>query len=297
MERAEGREADSRGSASAGISEASPAAAASEIPGSEIREVRRALLATLRSVPLVIRHLPRADRVAWWVVWSASILMIAVYLLNSLSQPAPREEVTRAQPYLHDSSASLRVGMAAFAEVSLEPGPKSPNSIASYALDEWSDTLGAWQPTDLDGQNSAYHEGEAVPFMLRIENAVPGTQYRVSVLFDCARQDGPSYDFLTSYDRDRGVMPALHQDGPGSSAADATLAVPDDEDMTLDDRERDRSFKLWGGSFNSGAAGPVRDGSCLGQGQTAQKTYMFTVRALDDTVYLLWGGHLASSAG
>jgi len=185
--------------------------------------------------------------------------------------------------------------MAALAEVSLEPGPKSQNSIASYAL-EWSDTLGVWQPTDLDRRRPAYHEGAAVPFMLRIENAAPGTQYRVSVRFDCARQDGPGYDFLTSYDRDRGVMPALHEDGPGSSVADATLAVPDDEDITLDDRERGRSFKLWGGSFNSGAVGPVRDGSCLDQGQTTQKTYMLMVRALADTVYLLWGGHLASSA-
>jgi len=132
--------------------------------------------------------------------------------------------------------------------------------------------------------------------MLRIVNAVPGTQYKVSVRFDCAHRDGLGYDFLISYDRDRGVMPALHEDGPSSSAADATLAVPDDEDMTLDDRERDRSFKLWGGSFNSGAVGPVRDRSCLDQGKTAQKTYMFTVRALADTIYLLWGGHLASSA-
>ena len=289
--------ADSRGSASAGISGASPAAAALEISGSEMREVRRLRRATVRSVPLVIRLLPRADRVAWWIAWAVSTLVIAVYLLGSLSQPAPMERVTSAESNFPDSLASLWVGMAAFAEAPLEPGPQGPRSIASHALDQWSDTLGVWQPADLDGRNSAYHEGEAVPFMLRIENAAPGTQYRVSVRFDCARQDGLGYDFLTSYDRDRGVMPALHEDGPGSSVADATLGMPDDEDMTLDDRERDRSFKLWGGSFNSGAVSPVRDGSCLDQGQTAQKTYMFTVRALADTVYLLWGGHLASSAG
>lgn len=262
-----------------------------------MREVMRSLLATIRSVPLVIRLLPRVDRVAWWIVWAVSTLVIAVYLLGSLSQPAAREGVTRAESNFPDSLASLRVGMAAFAEAPLEPGPQSPRSIESYALDEWSDTLGVWQPANLDRQSSAYHEGEAVPFMLRIENAAPGTQYRVSVRFDCARQDGLGYDFLTSYDRDRGVMPALHEDGPGSPVADATLAVPDEEDSTFDDRERDRSFKLWGGSFNSGAVGPVREGSCLDQGQTAQKTYMFTVRALADTVYLLWGGHLASSAG
>ena len=259
--------------------------------------MRRLLLATVRSVPLVIRLLPRADRVAWWIAWAVSTLVIAVYLLGSLSQRAPMERVTSAESNFPDSLASLRVGMAAFAEAPLEPGPQGPRPIASHALDQWSDTLGVWRPTDLDGRNPAYREGEAVPFMLRIENAAPSTQYRVSVRFDCARQDGLGYDFLTSYDRDRGVTPALHEDGPGSPLADAPLAVPDDEDMTLDDRERDRSFKLWGGSFNSGAVGPVRDGSCLDQGQTAQKTYMFTVRALADTVYLLWGGHLASSAG
>src|SRR3989304_6521722 len=64
--------ADSRGSASAGISGASPAAAAQEIQGSEMREVRRSLLATVRSVPLVIRLLPRADRVAWWMAWAGA---------------------------------------------------------------------------------------------------------------------------------------------------------------------------------------------------------------------------------
>ena len=258
-------------------------------------EVRRLLLATVRSVRLVIRLLPRMDRVAWWGAWAVSTLVIVVYLLSSLSQPAAREGVTRAESNFPDSLASLWVGMAAFAEVPLEPGPQGPRSIESHTL-EWSDTLGVWQPTDFGRRSSAHHEGAAGPFMLRIENAAPGTQYRVSVRFDCAHHGGLGYDFLTSYDRDRGVMPALHEDGPGSSVADATLAMPDDEDMTLDDRERDRSFKLWGGSFDNGAVGPVRDGSCLDHGQITQRTYVFTVRALADTVYLLWGGHLASGA-
>jgi hypothetical protein len=250
-----------------------------------MREPMRSLLARLRSVPLVPKLRPRPDRVAWWIVWATSTLVITVYLLNSLSQPAPKGEVTRAQPYSYDSMAALA-----------EAVPDSPNSIESYALDEWSDTLGVWQPANLDRRSLAYHEGEAVPFMLRIVNAVPGTQYKVSVRFDCAHRDGPGYDFLSSYDRDRGVTPALHEDGPGSPVADATLAVPDEEDTTFDDRERDRSFKLWGGSFNSIAVSPIRDGSCLDHGQITQRTYVFMVRALADTVYLLWGGHLASSA-
>ena len=261
-----------------------------------MREPMRSLLAKLRSVPPAPKLRPRPDRVAWWIVWATSTLVITLYLLNSLSQPAPKGEVTRAQPYSYDSLASSRGGMAALAEVVPGPDPDSPNSTESYALDEWSDTLGVWQSADLDRRGSAYREGEAVPFMLRIEGAAPGTLYKVSVRLHCARPDGLRYDFVTSYDSDRGIMPALHEDGPGSPVADATLAVPDEEDTTFDDRERDRSFKLWGGSFNSVAVSPIRDGSCLDHGQTTQRTYVFMVRALADTLYLLWGGHLASSA-
>jgi hypothetical protein len=144
-------------------------------------------------------------------------------------------------------------------------------------------------------QNQAYHEGEGVPFMLRIENAVPGTTYTFGIHYDCAHPGGNGYDFLSSYDRDRGVRPALHEDGPGTSVPDAALAIPDDPSILFDDGEYDRAFKLWGGSFASSAAGPSPDSLCLAErGQKLEKMYTVALTAQTETVYLLWSGHLAS---
>jgi hypothetical protein len=176
-----------------------------------------------------------------------------------------------------------------------QPGPTGSGPAPRFRLAQWSDTLATWRFGNLNPRNSAYREGERVPFMLSIENAVRGTNYTFSIRYDCAHRGVNGYDFLSSYDRDRGVAPALHEDGPGSSIPDASLAVPDDAGIPFDNAEGDRAFKLWGGSFSSSAVGPSPPDLCRPvRGQKAEKMYDVELTAQSDTIYLLWSGHLAS---
>jgi hypothetical protein len=173
--------------------------------------------------------------------------------------------------------------------------PSRFGPAAHFTLAQWADTLATWRFGNLNPQNSAYHEGEGVPFMLRIENAVPGTTYVFGIRYDCAQRGANGYDFLSSYDRDRGVAPAVHEDGPGTPVPDAALAVPDDPSIGFDEGDDDRGFKLWGGSFAGSAVGPSPADLCLpDRGQKAEKMYTVAITAQVETVYLLWSGHLAA---
>ncbi|KKM03255.1 hypothetical protein LCGC14_1776250 [marine sediment metagenome] len=145
-------------------------------------------------------------------------------------------------------------GGGPFTEAPPQPAGSGSGPAPHYTLAQWADTLGFWRFGNLNPQNSTYQEGEGVPFMLRIENAVPGTTYTFGIRYDCVQRSVNGYDFLSSYDRDRGVTPALHEDGPGTSSWDAALVVPDDPSIIFDNNESDRKFKLWGGSFASDRA-------------------------------------------
>jgi hypothetical protein len=163
-----------------------------------------------------------------------------------------------------------------------------------YAIAHFAGAPGTWRFSDLSVQNSGYDEGEYVPFMLRIENAVPGSTYTFAIRYHCAHSGGNGYDFLSSYDRDRGKAPALHRDGPGTALSDAALTIPYDPSIPIDDGGYDRTFQLWGGSFASSGAGPSPNGPCLPErGHRAEKMYTVALTAQTETVYLLWSGHLA----
>jgi len=105
-----------------------------------------------------------------------------------------------------------------------------------------------------------------------------------------------AYDFLTDYDCDRGISPALHPDGPGSALADATIPFPDDPSIGFDDGERSRRFQAWGATFSSPPGGSEPPTLCSAQrGQKAGKSYALHFQAHSEMVFMLWGGHLASS--
>ena len=177
--------------------------------------------------------------------------------------------------------------------------PPQPHSqpATQFSLAQWADLLGNWRFGNLNPQNSTYREGEAVPFMLRIDHAVPGDTYAFDIRFDCAHRAVNGYDFLTSYDRDRGTAPALDADGPGGAVPDALITVPNDPSIAFDDGEADRTFKLWGASFAAAVEGPSPSALCQpDRGQSAEKHHTVFVTARSETAFLLWGGHLASSA-
>ena len=158
-----------------------------------------------------------------------------------------------------------------------------------FRLAVWADVRRQWQFGDLHAGASGYREGQAIPFLLRIDNVSPGDVHRISLLYNCGADGTAAFDFLTGYERDVGSEPALTVDG----LADATIPVPDDPAIGFDDedREADRLFRLWGASFESAPTGPAPNAPC---GKVKLIAISIKVRA--PTVYLLWGGHLGSSA-
>ena len=161
-------------------------------------------------------------------------------------------------------------------------------------LAQWADVDGEWRLGDLNRNNSAYHEGEAVPFMFRSTGVDPGTRYTLSISYDCVHRDVSAYDFLASYDRDRGDAPALASGGPGSASPDETAVIPDDPSISYDDIPGG-IFSLWGGSFLSAPQGPEPSTLCAADhGQKAEKAITVEFETEADSVWLLWAGHLSS---
>jgi hypothetical protein len=278
-----------RGPTDQHMAQASPAGGAE---GVDNREVRRQRLSLAQATRRGLRLVPRLDRLAWGGVWAVSVLVIVIHLLNSLAQPGSETVAPSVESFSRDSAST-----AALSVNLLEASPGDSTSVVRYALARWADTTGSWQFGPLNVQDSGQPGEEGVPFMLRIESAVPGTTYTFGISYDCAQSDGNRYDFLGSYDRDYGVAPALHEDGPGAAHPDATLAMPDDPRIPLDDGEQGQTFKLWGGSFASATAGPSPAGLCpTERGEQAEKMYTVALTAQAETMYLLWSGHLASGS-
>lgn len=158
-----------------------------------------------------------------------------------------------------------------------------------FRLAVWADIRRQWQFGDLPAEASGYREGQAIPFLLRIDNVSPGDVHRISLLYNCGADGTAAFDFLTGYERDAGSEPALTVDG----LADATIPVPDDPAIDFDDKDReaDRLFRLWGASFDKALTGPTPGAPC-----SKDKLIGITIKVHAPTVYLLWGGHLGSSA-
>jgi uncharacterized repeat protein (TIGR01451 family) len=55
-----------------------------------------------------------------------------------------------------------------------------------------------WQNGDLNGNNSQYAEGLAIPFRLTIDGLKPGTQYQIHLNYDWTAGGHKAYDFLAS---------------------------------------------------------------------------------------------------
>ncbi|KKK85977.1 hypothetical protein LCGC14_2767840, partial [marine sediment metagenome] len=142
---------------------------------------------------------------------------------------------------------------------------------------------GGWQ-FDALPQDAAYREGEAIPLLLRIDNALPGATYPLTIRYACQ-----GFNLLTTHDRDTDSEPALASGGPGSAIADSTVQIPDDPGTDDDDGEAG-SLSLWGGSF-------IAIGALLPPSPcTDQKSLSVSLLAAADTLFLMWAAQLSESA-
>jgi hypothetical protein len=158
----------------------------------------------------------------------------------------------------------------------------TPTPEPGFSLAVWN--RGVWQ-SEPDGQPpKAFWEGEAIPFMLRIEDTKPGHSFGISIHYTCR-----TLAFLWRFDRDSGSAPALAQDGPRSALPDSTVALPDDPATTADDG-KGGLLSLWGGSFGLVELAPVT-GPC-----ELERSLNVSLQAGRDTLYLLWGAVVAPGA-
>ena len=161
------------------------------------------------------------------------------------------------------------------------PTPTPTSSAPLFSLAVFDE--GEWQ-FDALPQAAAYHEGEAIPLLLRIDNALPGAAYLLTIRYTCE-----GFSLLTTYDHDDGSEPALASGGPASATADSTVQIPDDPG-TDDDDGGAGSLSLWGGSFVAiGALLPPS--SC-----TDQKSLSVSLVASADTLFIIWAAQLSEAA-
>lgn len=142
---------------------------------------------------------------------------------------------------------------------------------------------GEWQFNALP-QDAAYREGGAIPLLLRIDNALPGAAYLLTIRYSCE-----GFGLLTTFDHDTGSEPALASGGPGSAIADSAVQIPDDPGTDDDDGEAG-SLSLWGGSF-------ITIGALLPPSPcTDQKSLSVSLLAAADTLFLMWAAQLSEAA-
>src|SRR3989304_3456363 len=141
------------------------------------------------------------------------------------------------------------LAIAAWAMFGLAGGGKEYASAAGggstqFRLARWADGDADWQFGNLNSNNSAYHEGEAIPYLLEVDNAVVGTTYNFQLRYDCDKDGINAFDFLTRYDRDRGTGPASSLGINPLSPSD-TAPINDDSTHAFDASETDRTWRIW----------------------------------------------------
>jgi hypothetical protein len=161
------------------------------------------------------------------------------------------------------------------------PTPASGGQAPLFRLAAWDGER--WQFEE-EVEGATYREGEAIPFLLRIERASRGAAYSVTIGFDCE-----AFVLLTSYDRDHGRQPALAPGGPESAAADTILSLRQDAGTGTDDGESG-SLSLWGGSF-AGVDGALPSSPCTGE-----ESLSIGLVPAADTLHLMWAAEISPGA-
>jgi hypothetical protein len=180
--------------------------------------------------------------------------------------------------------------------VSIEQCQNGTNGLAQC-------TGKAWTTGNLNRNNSAYREGDFVPFRAVITGLTDGHAYTLRIGYDAVEAGLHAYDYLGTYDSSAApgqlVMPCYgvadtappHACGNGPS----TLDVPTDSTTTFPSGSQlDGVFSAWGGTLtDAGYVNPEPiDVDTTG---TVERLIDVTFTAAGATAVLAWGGHIASN--
>ena len=210
-----------------------------------------------------------------------ALALLAIWLSDSDGN-TPAGAADTPTPVLSTAVVSSPIPSATPAPTqTATPTPTPTSSAPLFRLAVFDE--GEWQ-FDALPQAAAYHEGGAIPLLLRIDSALPGAAYLLTIRYACQ-----AFDLLTAYDRDTGSEPALASGGPGSAIADSAVQIPDDPGTDDDDGEAG-SLNLWGGSF-------IAIGALLPPSPcTDQKSLSVSLLAAADTLFLMWAAQLSEAA-
>jgi uncharacterized repeat protein (TIGR01451 family) len=188
-------------------------------------------------------------------------------------------------------------------------GDATTTTSLNVDLDQYANLDAEWQNGDLNGSNSAYAEGDVVPFRLAIEGLGAGT-HTIHINYDFTSGGHEAYDFLATWNATE--SPGLCDPGGGAvSSMCPSLGSADTEAFPTDPFEPgdptragltvagaeafsgvSRSLTMYGGTID-GITAPSHEGPVAGN-STGDVLVTFTSSA--DAVLLAWGGHIAQSA-
>jgi uncharacterized repeat protein (TIGR01451 family) len=173
-------------------------------------------------------------------------------------------------------------------------------------LDQFANLPGqGWQNGDLNGNNSAYGEGDVVPFRLAIEGLAAGT-HTIHLNYDFLTGGSEAYDFLATWNVTENPNKCADPNSGGASshcpnslgAADTHAFTGDSFSPTVSPgltvngaiafASVGRNLTMYGGTI-SNISTPTHDN----QGH-ADMVVTFTTTS--DWAFFLWGAHIAQSA-
>jgi len=225
-------------------------------------------------------------------LWLVSIFTILIYVATTLSQT----EHGAGQAISNIPGTSSLDGTDSFADIEaphlpqrqtsgpqrVVPGP-APESVTGAMF--WDKGANRWSPpSDLSQGGAGYSDGETVPSLLRVGDLTPGTAYQVWLDYSgCATPHSSGFDFIGSSPLGD-VATDLVTSGPGRSSPDARILMPSATSQAL----ATGVFDLWGATFLAGPRGPLPSFLC-----SENKMVILRISARSDTIFLLWGSHVA----
>lgn len=171
-----------------------------------------------------------------------------------------------------------------------------------------------WQNGDLNGNNSAYAEGDVVPFRLAIEDLTAGT-HTIHLNYDFTAQGHKAYDFLATYNATEAVDLCRPNGGGVSSLCgvmpDETnlptaevVAFPTDnfvaDGQSVSGAQAfsgvSQNLTVFGATLGSVSVSGVTHTGPTDGNSFGDITVTFDTTGSSSAVLMAWGGHLAQSA-
>jgi len=223
-----------------------------------------------------------------------ALLVALVWLLTGSGGDGPAVHITPTAAGRSQTPGVSAAPTAVASPTTLPTPAASPSptkAAATLSLQAWNKTAGKWQTDHLSGPSPIYREGEAVPFLLRLDRLIQRTHYIVQInIFHCALAASRSFDYLAPIPAESQAS-LLAAPGPGITVPDAVATAPDDPSVQLDNDRGFAPVEMWGAVFEDTPAWQAVPDKC-----PQYRTLSLKIVAQIESVHIAWAAHLASAA-